>query len=139
MLVLRRENQKQHISYEKALEMIKIGMGENFNESNPCLSLAGFNDIMCASFNDAFDINKQIVYQDMTYPLSYYFMASSHNSYLEGDQLKSASSVNRYINDLCKGCRCVELDCWDGDDGEPVIYHGHTLTAKVLFEGRSCV
>ncbi|CAM9841539.1 unnamed protein product, partial [Hapterophycus canaliculatus] len=40
---------------------------------------------------------------------------------------------SRYINDLCKGCRCVELDCWDGDDGEPLIYHGYTLTGRIRF------
>lgn len=28
----------------------------------------------------------------------------------------------------------MELDCWDGDKGEPVIYHGHTLTSKVPFK-----
>jgi hypothetical protein len=27
----------------------------------------------------------------------------------------------------------VELDCWEGPGGEPVIYHGHTLTSKILF------
>ena len=26
------------------------------------------------------------------------------------------------------------VDCWDGDDGEPIIYHGHTLTSKILFK-----
>lgn len=28
----------------------------------------------------------------------------------------------------------MELDCWDGDKGEPAIYHGHTLTSKVAFK-----
>jgi phosphatidylinositol phospholipase C delta len=25
------------------------------------------------------------------------------------------------------------VDCWDGDNGEPIIYHGWTLTSKILF------
>jgi hypothetical protein len=44
------------------------------------------------------------------------------------------ASVNRYISDLMNGCRCVELDCWDGPDGEPIITHGGTLTGKILFK-----
>ena len=27
-----------------------------------------------------------------------------------------------------------QLDCWDGPDGEPLIYHGWTLTSKLLFK-----
>lgn len=74
------------------------------------------------------------VYQDMQQPLNHYFISSSHNTYLMEDQLKGPSSTEAYIKALMKSCRCVELDIWDGANGEPVIYHGHTLTSKVPFK-----
>lgn len=35
---------------------------------------------------------------------------------------------------LRKGCRCLEIDTWDGPDMEPIVYHGYTLTTKILFK-----
>lgn len=108
-----------------------IQMTQNYLISYSRFSNVLINHSKCGLFN----ISKSQQYQDMTLPLSHYFMASSHNTYLEGDQLTSYSSVKRYINDLLLGCRCVELDCWDGEEGVPIIYHGHTMTGKILFKG----
>uniref|UniRef100_A0A6Q2XQV7 Phosphoinositide phospholipase C n=1 Tax=Esox lucius TaxID=8010 RepID=A0A6Q2XQV7_ESOLU len=93
----------------------------------------GFTMYMLSKENDVFDQDHTRVYQDMTRPLAHYFISSSHNTYLTSDQVTGYSSVEAYIRALNQGCRCVELDCWDGDKGEPVIYHGHTLTSKVPF------
>ena len=66
-------------------------------------------------------------------PLNEYFISSSHNTYLMGRQVAGSSSTEAYIRALQRACRCVEIDCWDGPDGRPVVVHGRTLTSKVLF------
>uniref|UniRef100_A0A8C7EED9 Phosphoinositide phospholipase C n=1 Tax=Nothoprocta perdicaria TaxID=30464 RepID=A0A8C7EED9_NOTPE len=93
----------------------------------------GFLMYLLSEDGNIFNPSHSKVYQDMTQPLSHYLVSSSHNTYLMEDQLTGPSSTEAYIRALTKGCRCVELDCWDGPNSEPVIYHGYTLTSKILF------
>ena len=71
---------------------------------------------------------------DFSHPLTSYFISSSHNTYLVDHQLYGKATVQGYINVLDRACRCVEIDVWDGDDGEPKVDHGMTLTESVTFK-----
>ena len=52
--------------------------------------------------------NTQPVTRDMTLPLPSYFVSSSHNTYLVGEQWRGESSVEGYVRVLLANCRCVE-------------------------------
>ncbi|XP_048206054.1 1-phosphatidylinositol 4,5-bisphosphate phosphodiesterase eta-2 [Perognathus longimembris pacificus] len=103
------------------------------NKSKGVLGIDGFTNYTRSPAGDIFNPEHHRVHQDMTRPLSHYFITSSHNTYLVGDQLMSQSRVDMYAWVLQAGCRCVEVDCWDGPDGEPIVHHGYTLTSKILF------
>ncbi|GAA5953650.1 hypothetical protein JCM3765_006927 [Sporobolomyces pararoseus] len=92
------------------------------------VTLEGLGCYLMSSDNAAI---KDEASQDMTRPLPEYYISSSHNTYLIGSQFQGQSTVEGYIRALQQGCRCVELDVWDGDDGEPIVTHGLTLTSKI--------
>ncbi|KAI9105701.1 PLC-like phosphodiesterase [Phlyctochytrium arcticum] len=98
------------------------------------MNIDHFTAFLLSANNAIFKKAHSEIFQDMTRPLTDYFINTSHNTYLLKDQLAGESSVEGYIRALQRGCRCVELDCYDGTNGLPVIYHGRTLVAKLLFK-----
>ncbi|CAB1336811.1 unnamed protein product [Coregonus sp. 'balchen'] len=108
LLMLTYSNHKDHldsIDLTRFLEMTKV-------TKDHCLEIVN-------KFEPCPENQKQGVLgiDDMSQPLCNYFIASSHNTYLMGDQLMSQSRVDMYA--------------WDG---EPIVHHGYTLTSKILFK-----
>uniref|UniRef100_A0A672P0A2 Phosphoinositide phospholipase C n=1 Tax=Sinocyclocheilus grahami TaxID=75366 RepID=A0A672P0A2_SINGR len=128
------KEQKEPVSLEHAKKLIEKYEVDETSKQNTYMSKDGFLVYLNHEEGSIFNPAHKPIYQDMHRPLNHYFISSSHNTYLMEDQLKGPSSTEAYIKALVKSCRCVELDCWDGANGEPVIYHGHTLTSKVLFK-----
>ena len=123
-----------------AINAIELNREEDdFAEGS--ISRFRFELYLKSELNDAYDPRAlQPHTRPLKKPLSYYWINTSHNTYLLGDQLASSSSVEMYMRSLRRGCKCLELDCWDGESPEsthgeciPVVFHGHTLTSKIAF------
>ncbi|XP_035237123.1 1-phosphatidylinositol 4,5-bisphosphate phosphodiesterase eta-2a isoform X2 [Anguilla anguilla] len=128
------EQKMTNVTKEHCLEIVSKFEPCPENQQQGVLGIDGFTNYMRSPSGDIFNPEHYEVTQDMTQPLCNYFIASSHNTYLMGDQLMSQSRVDMYAWVLQAGCRCVEVDCWDGQDGEPIVHHGYTLTSKILFK-----
>uniref|UniRef100_A0A8C5BM55 1-phosphatidylinositol 4,5-bisphosphate phosphodiesterase n=1 Tax=Gadus morhua TaxID=8049 RepID=A0A8C5BM55_GADMO len=100
------------------------------------ISLDGFCRYLMSDENAPVFLDRLELYQDMDQSLAHYFISSSHNTYLTGRQFGGKSSVEMYRQVLLSGCRCVELDCWDGkgEDQEPIITHGKAMCTDILFK-----
>ncbi|CAF1230912.1 unnamed protein product [Adineta ricciae] len=120
---------------EQALKLIEEYELEVELKEQKLLSLDGFRNLL---LSDEFSIMKPWCschpYQDMTRPLSDYYINASHNTYLFNNQIYGDSNPEAYNRALRAGCRVLEIDCYDGDDGQPIVTHGHTFVRSCSFE-----
>ncbi|NXN99958.1 PLCB2 phosphodiesterase, partial [Rhinopomastus cyanomelas] len=121
---------------EQVQSLIEKYEPSGINVQRGQLSPEGMVWFLCGPENNVVALDKLLLYQDMTQPLSHYFINSSHNTYLTAGQFSGTSSPEMYRQALLAGCRCVELDCWKGrpPDEEPIITHGFTMTTEILFK-----
>ncbi|XP_046801851.1 1-phosphatidylinositol 4,5-bisphosphate phosphodiesterase isoform X2 [Lucilia cuprina] len=100
------------------------------------LSMDGFKRYLMSDENAPVFLDRLDIYMEMDQPLSHYYINSSHNTYLSGRQIGGKSSVEMYRQTMLAGCRCVELDCWNGkgEDEEPIVTHGHAYCTEILFK-----
>lgn len=61
------------------------------------MSIDGFQMYLVSPESAVLDPQLLALHQDMSQPLSHYFICSSHNTYLMDDQLRGQSSQEAYI------------------------------------------
>ncbi|XP_010535381.1 PREDICTED: phosphoinositide phospholipase C 5 isoform X2 [Tarenaya hassleriana] len=94
------------------------------------LNLDGFFYFLFSTDLNAPIANK--VHQDMSSPLSNYFIYTGHNSYLTGNQISSKCSDVPLIKALKRGVRALELDLWPNSTKDDIlVLHGWAWTPPV--------
>ncbi|XP_063854055.1 1-phosphatidylinositol 4,5-bisphosphate phosphodiesterase-like isoform X2 [Scylla paramamosain] len=121
---------------KRCTEIITAHEPNKENVDNKRFSKDGFLAYLMSDENAPVFLDRLDIYQDMDQPLSHYYINSSHNTYLSGRQFGGKSTAEMYRQTLLAGCRCVELDCWDGkgEDEEPIITHGKAMCTDILFK-----
>ncbi|KAI5959861.1 INP53 [Candida pseudojiufengensis] len=107
-------------------------------ETDGYWSVDAFNNYLSSNLNNPIlNVENENYFN---YPLTDYYISSSHNTYLTGRQVVGDSSIDGYVKALQRGCRCIEIDVWDGledesngEDFEPIVNHGRTFTKSIKF------
>ncbi|CAF0746800.1 unnamed protein product [Didymodactylos carnosus] len=129
------DEQQEQYSVEQIQELI-----HKFDpsiEGKKCMEMGvdGLREMLLSDVNELMNpVHKHTVYQDMTRPLTEYWINASHNTYLCANQVLGESSAEMYVRALKHGCKSVELDVHDGQDGKPVVRHGYTLVKDIYLD-----
>lgn len=127
--------QKDNISEDQGHKIFKKFCVPNSDHWIPgCL-----NNFLLSKYSQPY-VNLGLSDKYFQHPLNEYYISSSHNTYLMGRQVAGDSSIEGYVKALQRGCRCVEIDIWDGvvdevshedNHNEPIVSHGRTFTTAI--------
>uniref|UniRef100_A0A8B9JT37 Phosphoinositide phospholipase C n=1 Tax=Astyanax mexicanus TaxID=7994 RepID=A0A8B9JT37_ASTMX len=100
---LREGQLKQDHVQQHSMELIEQYEPSDTAKMRQAMTIDGFQMYLLSPEGSIFNPAMLEQHQDMSQPLSHYFISSSHNTYLMGDQIRGHSSVE------CVGCWCVSL------------------------------
>nr|XP_033801111.1 inactive phospholipase C-like protein 1 isoform X2 [Geotrypetes seraphini] len=133
LLFLESEQGMAHVTEEMCLDIIHRYELSQEGQLKGFLAIDGFTRYLLSEECDVFDPEHKKVSQDMTHPLSHYYINASHNTYLIEDQFRGPADINGYVRPLKMGCRSIELDVSDGPDNEPIICNRNSMTSPLAF------
>ena len=133
MLFLEAEQGVTHITEDMCLDIIRRYELSEEGRQKGFLAIDGFTQYLLSPECNIFDPEQNKVVQDMTQPLSHYYINASHNTYLIEDQFRGPADINGYVRALKMGCRSIELDVNDGSDNEPILCNRNNMTTHLSF------
>ncbi|XP_067843900.1 inactive phospholipase C-like protein 1 [Heptranchias perlo] len=133
MLFLETEQGMTHATEEMCLDLIRKYEPSQLGKLKGYLGIDGFTQYLVSSECNIFDPEHNKVCQDMTQPLSHYYINASHNTYLTENHVKGPSDLHGYVRALKLGCRSIELDVYNGPNSEPVVSNRNNVTTPVTF------
>jgi len=123
-----------YVTRDKATNLINKYEPNSELSSKGELSMQGFLWYLMSEDNNVISQDKLEKTETMEECLAHYYIKSSHNTYLMGHQITGRASLEMYRQVLLSGCRCIELDFWNGpkEEDEPIITHGYTFVSNLL-------
>uniref|UniRef100_A0ACB8ETX0 Inactive phospholipase C-like protein 2 n=1 Tax=Sphaerodactylus townsendi TaxID=933632 RepID=A0ACB8ETX0_9SAUR len=129
-IFLEAEQGMEGVTEEMCMEIISKYEPSKEGREKGYLAIDGFTRYLLSADCSIFDPQHRRVCQDMSQPLSHYFISSAHGACLAEDSCfwgGSTSDIGGYVAALKAGCRSLELVVCDGPSGEPVVGAGARL------------
>ncbi|OCT61993.1 inactive phospholipase C-like protein 2 [Xenopus laevis] len=133
MIFMELEQGMEEVNENTALEIINKYETTKEGREKGYLTIDGFTRYLLSSDCHVFDPHHKNVCQDMTKPLTHYYINSAHSACQMEDHYWGMVDISGYIYALKMGCRSIELVVWDGPDNEPLIYLSLSVVSQVSF------
>uniref|UniRef100_A0A183CG97 Phosphoinositide phospholipase C n=1 Tax=Globodera pallida TaxID=36090 RepID=A0A183CG97_GLOPA len=129
------EQQFKDIDLKKAEVIIEFCEPSNFQsndkQAQKVMYISGFRRLLQCRWGNILREGHETIFQEMDHPLQAWTGGASHNTYLTGLLVHGNATVEGYISALRRGSRLLELDVFDGENGEPQITHKRTFIGAI--------